>query len=516
MNVDITTPGLRSKKKSPSGVITLGATGYPVTGLAIYSPPAQPTQIVFTKVVPDGFGGFHSLWTWDGANEQFFGAITLSSFGLTFFQQAMDVLYGTDGSNPPFVYNGITCDQPVIMAADGVTRISQVADLLWYFDRMWYAVGDYIYFSDVGLPQSINNAPLFVRQGAGDKIIKLMSYRDAFLLVFKGSEAGIGSIHVFDVSINDPAAFSKTPTPLFDKLAITSPHSITRLASNADADILFQTSDGYSSLNFTALDKFIGPSLPLTDNIPDVMASIHSAGRQNIHANVFQNEILLWLPTDGNIQPNLCIGNSRKTPGNLPQQGWCQYDMMGATCSVVGSLDGNKVPVLYIGTADGAIQQAFGTLNGAHQYHEIGRRITYEEPERDKGPLKYILDQQTGSAGTVSSFLLFEDNESRPIGDQIYGAGGFPIPFDIPFDIDATSIIENFVDLHFDSNGLAMRRGKDMRVEIKSTDFPNILGYQLQSTIEPYRYVGLDVNTSPLVAATAYSQPELAATDYTG
>ena len=67
-----------------------------------------------------------------------------------------------------------------------MTPIAACADLLYFFDRMWYAAGDFIYFSDVGLPESITNAPLLVRKGAGDTIIRLMSYRDAFLLVFKG------------------------------------------------------------------------------------------------------------------------------------------------------------------------------------------------------------------------------------------------------------------------------------------------------------------------------------------
>lgn len=481
---------------------------FPVTGLFPYAPLAGNGNLVATQ------GGL--LWTWDGATATSYSGAMIDQNDLVFMQQALDLIYGTDGINGIFKFNGTSLSQPVILAADGITPMTGVADLLYFFDRMWYAIGDFIYFSDTGNPESITNAPLLVRKGAGDSIIRLMSYRDAFLLVFKGGPSGIGSIHFFDVSTNDPTQFSGEPTPLFNNLSLVSPHSVVRLSSNSDADVLYNTREGLRSLNFTALDRFLGPSLPVTDNIPTVISQINYTRSSAIHANVFNDEILWWIPTGTNQTPDLCMGNSRKIPGNTPQQGWAQYDMMPATCSTVAAIGGDTIPNLYIGTALGQILQAFANPNGTHIYQCIGKRIDYGQWDKDKGPLKFIYDQDTGANGAVEIDLIFEDGEVRPLGTQQYAFAGFAIPFNIPFDIPPSGITENFEDIHFDANDVPMRRGKDFRVQEISNGFPNSLGYDLQCTIETYRYVPLTTDVPTPSVATPYAQAQLAATNYNG
>jgi len=480
----------------------------PVTGLFPFAPLGTDAVLIATQ------GG--SLWTWNGSNNTQYNGATIDLSSLVFMQQALDVIYGTDKVNGIFRFDGASLTQPVILAADGITPMSGVADILYFFDRLWFAMGDFIYFSDVGNPLSITNAPLAVRRGAGDSIIKLVGYRDAFLVVFKGSAAGIGSIHFFDVSTNDPQQFSGEPTPLFNNLSLVSPHSVVRLSSNSDADILYNTREGLRSLNFTALDKFLGPSLPITDNIPTIIDAINYTAINTIHANVFNDEILQWLPTDTDSSPELCIGNSRKIPGNSPQEGWVQYDMMPATCSTVAALGGDTKPALYLGTTSGQIIQAFSDPAGTHLYKAIGKRIDYQAYDKDKGPLKFVLDQDTGANGAVTVDLLFEDDEDRPLGTQTYTLLGFDIPFAIPFDLPGNGITADFRDIHFDSDGVQMRRGKDFRIQESSNAFPNILGYLLQATIENYRYVPLTQDVSAGPVSSDVSQAELVAADWTG
>ena len=121
---------------------------------------------------------------------------------------------------------------------------------------------------------------------------------------------------------------------------------------------------------------------------------------------------------------------------------------------------GDTKPVLYLGTANGQILQAFSNPNGTHEYKVIGKRIDYDQYDKDKGPLKFVLDQDQGADGTVAIDLLFEDGEDRPLGNQVFTFPGFAIPFNLPFDIPPSGITSDFRDIHFDGNGVQMRRGK--------------------------------------------------------
>jgi hypothetical protein len=492
----------------------------PVTGLTTFAQSGAPANLVAT--CNGGVSKFNS------ATSTLYTGATIDLNSLTFMQQCVNpdfaadqtlspvAIYGTDKVNPVFKFDGATLTAPTILAADGITPMAGVSDLLYFFDRMWYAIDDYIYFSEVGLPQTILSAQLQVRRGAGDKIVRLMSYRNAYILVFKGGTGGIGSIHVLDVSSNDPTYFSAQPQPLYDNISIESPHSMARLAANQSADILFMTTEGMRSLNFTSLDQLTSPSLPITDNIPTIISSINKTKTAGIHATVFDDEILLWLPTDTNATPDLCMGNNRKIPGNSPLQGWVKYDMMPATCSVIASLNSNDGRSLYIGTADGTVQRAFADPDGTHLYTEIGKRIDYGVYDKDKTPLKLFLDQDLGAKGDMECSMLFEDSEERFLGEQVFGVGGFDIPFAIPFDLPDGAIETEIRDLHLDGDGIQMRRAKDMRFKLVTDGFPRILGYMLQSFIEQYRYNRLETDESAAPRSANYAPPAIEPTNYTG
>lgn len=509
LNVDITVPGIRTKKRSPELVSTLGGASDAVTGMITRSILGANATVISIK------GG--TLWESDGSTDTQYTGATIDSISLSVLQQAMDVIYGTDGINPVYRFDGTTLAPTFIYAADGVTRMEGVQAMVYYLERMWYTIGDYIYFSDVGNPEQISEAPLFVRRGAGDSLIQLIGYRDQYLIAVKGGTSGLGSLNLFYVASNEPDSFQQSITPLFETLSIPAARKASvRLSSNSDADVLYYTAEGLRSLNFTALDKFTGPSLPITYLIPDVIDVVNYSAAHGIHLNVFDDEILLWLPTGTNLFPSICVGNTRKIPGNASTNGWVKYDMMNATCSTVAALDVDDNPQLYIGTSDGKLQRAFSVADETNTYREIGKRITYEQPYQDKGPLKFALQQQIGGTGSVAIYLLFEDDESRPLGNQSFDDGGFDIPFSIPFDIAAANISTDFRDIHFDSDGIRMRRGKDMRVKIEGTGQPRILGYLLQCTIEQDRYVELNRTILTPSVATNLTEVQLAATDYNG
>ena len=413
----------------------------------------------------------------------------------------------------PYTVKQLSLYVPEVYAADGVTLLANISDMVWFLDRMWYAVGDLIYFSDVGNPLSITSAPIRTRSGAGDKIIRLMVYRDSYLLAWKSNTYGLGSLQALDVSSNDPAQFSSETVPWFDNQSIISPRCMIQTGLTQSADIIFNSREGLRSLTYTSLDKLTSPSLPLTMNLPDTTKTFRQSAMASAFCCLFDDELLFFVPTGSATTPNTCLGYSLKIPRESLQQGWVVYDMMPATCACVAALDGGALK-LYLGTADGTIQEAFADT-GTHLYTEISKRITYDKPNQDKTPMKYILEQDVEAVGTSTVSILFDDNTEQVVGEQIWGHRGVTFPVHFPCVFPPAGITTNFTDLHFDISGNPLPRSKDFRSKIVSADSPSILGFSLQSTLEEYRYEGLNDDTgtnAPNVAA----ESEITANEFNG
>ena len=402
---------------------------------------------------------------------------------------------------------------PHLIAADGVTELTTITDMAWFIDRMWYAVGDLIYFSDVGNPLSITDAPVRCRQGAGDKLVRLQVYRDSYLLCWKVDSYGLGSLQALDVSSNDPTQFQDETVPWFDNQSLVSPQCIIQSGVSQSSDVVFNSREGLRSLTYTSLDKLTYPSLPLTSNIPDVVNTFNSSAMNAAFCALYEDELLFFVPTGSAITPNLCISYSLKVPRDNLQQGVVVYDMMPATCACVGALLGEEL-TLYLGTADGKIQQAFAQT-GTHTYAEISKEITYDKPDQDKTPMKYILEQDSTASGVVTASLIFDDGTTQIIGSQSCNQGTVTFPITFPCIFPASGMVTNFSDLHFDTSGNSITRSKGFRSQLTSTDAPVILGFSLQSTLEEYRYLSLnEPDTGILPTPTA--EQELEASNYEG
>lgn len=484
----------------------------PVTGLASYSPATGARGLVALC------NGSLSLYT-GSSIAQYTGA-TISDSAPALMVQANGILYGTDTINAPFSFDGTTL-QPAGVRDSASTDLTGVKDLLWFKNRMFWAVNDFVHFSDVGNPTSISLPALRLRQGGGDTVVRLMPHRDSGLLAFKSNGAGEGSIHLIDCSEADPENWSITP--LFEGLSIVSPRSIVRVGNNGSGqtgqDIFFCTREGLRSFNFTSLDRAVNPTLPFTSNIQAQFEGIRFSQINAAHAVAFNDEVLWAVPVGSNT-PDRVYAYNLVVPKDSPQQGWTTIDTIEATCFAVTKLTHDSRPALYYGTNAGLVRRAF-LVNDASQYVEISKRITYSSANQsndavDKLPWKFILNTQLSDANTtISASLLFEDDEERQIGSQIQSSVGLrfanngstlvgPEGESVRFDtvqFPGTRLVSDFNDLHWDVFGKYMRRFKDVRVKLTSIGQPKILGWALRSTIEPYRYLDLDKTHSSPPAA---------------
>ena len=454
----------------------------PVLGITSYLPSNGSAKIVCIK---NG-----ALWTYNGSTATKYAG-SLSTTGTCRMIQVNDLIYGVDGAGTIFKFDGSSLTTPTINNAAG-TALTGVADIMYMFNRLWFAVGDYVYFSDTLTPETINEAPLRIRAGAGDTIARILSYRYGYILVFKTSTSGNGSIHVIDATSNDPDYLSVSP--LYENIALISPNAICRAGYDSDSDILFPTREGFRSLKFTALDKITTPSLPFSDNITTEIGTLNYTRMDAAWAVVFEDELLWFVPTTGSTTPNRVFAWTFREPARKEEirQGWTVMDNMPARCGVVAAITGK--PLLWLGAQNGYLQKAFQVIGDTTTYREKSKRIDMGEPTKDKRPLKLIYVFDKGSSGTVTPKLQYEDGEIYPLSTYTFDTGGATLPVTLPVTLGQTGISTQTWDLRYDGAGGQLRRYQDLRIILESTGDPRVLGFELLSQVEKHRFTRLAVD----------------------
>lgn len=478
--------------------------GNPINGMFSFLPTPGNARIIAC------FEG--RLYSYNGATASVIGGATHSSKARVQFTQAENNVYSTSGIDLVIRTDGLTAVEPNILDAGG-NVMTDVSDVLWFRDRMWYAQGDYLHFSELTpngatpSPEYITEPPLEVRRGGGDQIVRILPYRSGFLLIFKSDRRGGGSVHVLDVADNHPENFNLQP--LFENLAIIAPGVITRAGNDQDSDVFFLTREGVRTLRFTALDRFTQPSLPLSINMTTEMSRINYDALDMAHAVVFDDEFLMWVPTGIETLPDRVFAYTFKVPKQSPQNGWTTIDLMPASSSAIMGFSGK--PSLYIGTnEDGIIQKAFATQSD-DEYREISRRETFNTPANDKTPFKLYVFIDVASAGEIAVFLILEDGTEYEIGSQTIGSSGVQVPVQLPVQLGSGAIKTGIQPLHFDVDADDVKRFKDVRIKITSEDYPRILGWKLLCHLEALRYVELATSQAGSVTAGLFDEETVTA-----
>lgn len=499
LNVDISVPGFRRKRYSPTTSITLDGTATtPVNGMCPYILSGTPYIVATCN---------GKLYHWNGGATPPTGQTgpTISTTARVFMQQCRngsnDVIYGTDGTNEPFKWDGTTWTQPTINDYSG-TPFDAVNDLLWFKSRLWMAVNDTIHWSDVNAPETFVVPSLRVRSGAGDKILRLMPYRDDFILVFKGSEQGVGSVHIVNT-------VEFTITPLFHDIPIVASGAIVRAGLNDQSDIFYFTREGLRSLRITDLGDITGTTLPISYNIKDEIDSIAWSKVSNTHATVFDDELILWTTTSSNDYPDRALIYTMRPPKQSPQNGWAVCDMMGCFSSAQIGFSNNK-PSLYIGSnTGGVLQKAFTDDADTSVYEEISKRITFDDPYSDKTPRKILITLDGTSSGNLTVSLLDDSGNEFIIGTYEMSGGLLEIDFDIDADLIEPGVVDIPIDCRYDVDGNNVDRSKSWRVKLRSIDFPVILGYSFKCHAEKPRFIEYNDGTTYSHAADAVGDEEI-------
>lgn len=499
LNVDISVPGYRRKRQSPTTRVTLDDTATtPVTGMCPYILSGVPYIVATVK---------GKLYQWDGTATPPTGqtGATISNTERVFMQQcrngSSDVIYGTDQTNHPFKWDGTTWSQPTINDSSG-TRLTAVNDLLWFKSRLWVAVNDTIHWSEVIAPESFLIPSIRVRSGAGDKILKMMPYRDDYIIVFKGGSDGIGSVHLVNT-----VAFEITP--LFHDIPIVAAGAIVRAGLNDQSDVFFFTREGLRSLRMTDDGSISGPTLPISYHIKDETDNLSWAKVKNVHACVFDDELILWTPVAPNDYPTRSSIYTMRPPKQTPQNGWVVCDMMAAFSTAVVGFSNNR-PRLYIGSnTGGVIQEAFSDSADDAVYEEISKRITFDDPYVDKTPRKIVLTLDSTSSGELTVSLLDDSSNEYVIGTFEMSGGVLEIDFDVDAELLEPGVADIPIDCRYDVDANAVHRSKSWRVKLRSLGNPVLLGYTFKCHAEKPRYIEYDDSTTYTFGAEALGDEEV-------
>lgn len=458
----------------------------PITGLFAFRPSTGAARLVAAKN--------SGLWTYNGTTSSAYSTVSINTANYVHMLQANDTVYGIDGAGTIFKFTSDNVfSLPTILDASG-TALTGLVDILWFQNRLWFVKGDQIHFSDVFDPsaataiETISDASIRVRQGGGDSICRLVPHRSGQIVVFKRGTTGGGSIHVLDASAGDPDYWQQHR--LVDNVNIIAPRTIERIGENYEADILYMTREGVRSLSRTATDKLSTPNPPITDNVQEYLDRVAYTQTDRAFARWFNDEYLLFLPQT--TYPDLVLAYNTKVPRNSPLNGWTVIDTIaGSSADVIGF--SSAKPSLYFGGNDGNLYKAFASAGTTTTYYEVSRRIVHTDggvplAENDKNPRKLIIHFDRGSSGTVTYRLRYQDGTTHIVGSTTLAGGGVLLPALLPAFLSEGSIKTVPLDVTYDTSGNKLLRYKDVRVDIRSSGNPRILGWRLQSLAEPIRY----------------------------
>ena len=491
-NVDISNPGQVSKRAGTTAFANL-ATGVPVRGMLPYV--FLGTQYIYAV------GGNKSFLVSSSAAVTTLSANPTGS-GYAQFAVANNIIYTVDYAGNVWKFASGTYDGPVTISnAAGTSLNGTITSALWFLNRMWWTVGDFVYFSDVGNPESITQPPMQVRVGDGATIRAITTYTQGLLLIFKyGIGKSPGSIHIADVSSDDPTSFFLNVIPQFDGLNLISPQMVTRMGNDQNAEIAFYTLEGRRTLQTTSLDKLVQPSTPFSDYEIDNVLAITSAYTDGNFSVFYNDELLDWLTTGANTTPNLTLAYQTKVQKQSILQGWTTLTLMNGTaaCQCTFGTTNN----LYVGTTAGTIVKAFSATTG-DTFTMTSKRVDFDLPDDEKEADSVTVVLDGASVGNVTGTLLFDDGTNLSLGTLAGSSSGAIQTITVPI-------------LFFANAQTSTRkRWYDIRLQLTSTSAPVVLSFTINAIALPNRQIPLTTAFAK-PGVTAYAQTQLPTTAWAG
>ncbi len=392
-------------------------------------------------------------------------------------------------NNKAYVFNGVdnvhSVDYQYTVTDLGSASTNPPKGLVaaWFRERLFVAVADTIYYSDVGDPETFDQSALGqlfkVNIGDNDIVTNIVPLTDNDLIIFKNN-----SIWWLDMSTTSDSRWYLKPVDL--EIGCVSYDGAVKVGK----DIFFMSNDGVRSLYKEEQDKILGASIPVSDPIEtDIVDSIYFLYKTKIRATYFKNRVIFAVPNDTDTVPKrLLIYHIKENPND---NGWSYAELSDGVSCFVKYFDTGEEKLYFGDTSDGQIYELFyGTA-----FNADGIPIEYISRSEDLADQGLQYNRKTAislclrflafEVSEVNVYIKFDDGSWIDLGTVLLYGTTLSLPFTLPASLGSyETIIKKF-------NGLD-KYGPWYRCQVKVTqesdtlqDF-ELLDYGLILTVNDY------------------------------
>jgi len=419
-NIDLSTPGQRSRRPGLTLVEDIGATA--ITGIFGYDPQGYTANLFVTHGT--------KLERWLGSSTFVDVPITMT----TSLPTKMVKTYKTPTGDVVLLSNGTDNVQEIVPSTYAVTDLGdtntsppKTTVIETYRNRVWMLKGDLLYFSDAApsdFSAAFDRTSNAYRVPVGEERF-ILATREAGLII-----GGKEQIWGLNPSVT-PVATDK-PEKLLDYGCAAG-----NTAVQVGDDYYFLSFDGVRGVKRTIQDKLqVGDSKPLSYLLKDEFDDINWDDIKKACAIYWDNKYFISLPTKGSSVNDVVWVYYPST------QAWTVITGWSVSCWTTFKVGGAEY--LYAGeaTADGLVYRAWSGAsdNGtAIEMTEHSRSIDFKTPVRKKvgGELKVVC--KPAGDYTISVYGQFDEGGYNLLGTLSVARNliTFPTTFPVLFYPDA-------------------------------------------------------------------------------
>lgn len=429
-NADIGTPFETSKRPGETLVQDLGSNAG--TGLLGFEPDGGTNQLLATEGT--------NLSSWPGS-----GSFTNRKSNFTTNLKTKMIKVGQSGQNDVVLVSNGTDNVFVMTQAytftdlgDTTTSPPKTTVMTYYRNRVFALKSNLLYFSDA-FPA--NYATAFDRVTNAFRIPTgteraVLGIRDLGLIV-------MGSEQVWGINPSSTPVATDVPEKILDIGCAAGDTAV-----QVGDDVYFLAYDGVRGVFRTQQDKLqSGASYPLSYVLKDEVASINWTQVSKACAVYFDNKYFLSIAVDSSAYNNEVWVYYPATQGWMIITGW--------SIAAFAKLKVNGEERLYgIDSNDGSVYRLwFGSSdNGvAINYQEEGRKEDMGQPLVTKSGGVFKLRAFAAGSYDISVYVSIDDSEYSLLGTMSLDGGGLTLPFTLPAQLSATTILED--QFHLDALG---------------------------------------------------------------
>ena len=303
VNVSLSRPGIISKRKGQDLFLKdVGNTAF--RGLGRFDPDATTSYLVVASGT-DIVRATASATQWASANRVAGKASPLTAGKDTEFVQANDLLFILNGFDSTAWYTGSLWFESTAYPTSPPTATTG----LWLKNYLFLAgattENDWVYFSNNLDPIVFDASDIVkINTGDGQKIIRLMAYRESEIIIYKER-----SIFLMDISSTSvPGGW--TVQPISTTTGTVSPRSVVSLGNDQwflSTDPIAVRSLVRTDFDKILLDQISAPIQDILDRTGEITDDINLAVIEKSAAILFDNKFFLAIPVGTSTVNNLVL-----------------------------------------------------------------------------------------------------------------------------------------------------------------------------------------------------------------